>query len=114
MRLKIIQNYLSFIEKIKKSEKPLLRQLFSICSRDSHSVTGSNLRHILLQTDKIDIEELSVSTAHNLIYKRLSPDDEWRVSLIQEIIDIKAGLKSLPDGWMFEDLDDIIIDACAN
>ena len=61
MKMKILKNYLSFIQQVKKSTKHVLRQLYSLASNDVRTVTGQNLRNILLLTNKLHVDQLDPS-----------------------------------------------------
>ena len=71
MKIKLMRNYLGFIKRIKESSKPVLRQLYMLASSDVRTVTGSNLRNILLLTDKLQVEDLEPSLVDNIIYLKI-------------------------------------------
>ena len=50
VKFKILKNYLTFIATLRKSSRPVLRQLYLFASNDVQSITGNNLRNILLLT----------------------------------------------------------------
>ena len=54
----LLERFLSFLEQIRKSKKNIPKQLLSFIKNDTRSTTGSNLRNILLSTDKFNIDEL--------------------------------------------------------
>ena len=58
---------------------------------DTNSITGSNLRNILLMTDKTTIEELVPDDLSSLKYQPMPEDEMWKLSILQEIIDTKHG-----------------------
>ena len=49
IKLVLIKRLLRFVEKLKFSKKPVLRQPFSVCKDDVRTITGANLRNIMLQ-----------------------------------------------------------------
>ena len=51
LKIKLLRDYLGFIGRIRKSSKPVLKQLYHLAKSDVRTTTGSNLRNILLQTD---------------------------------------------------------------
>ena len=55
------------------------------------STTGSNLRKILLQTDKLSIGNIDVNNAQSIEYHNLVETDLWKVSLIRQLTDVKFG-----------------------
>ena len=108
MSTTLMRNFLSFISKIRQSQKPVLRQLYSIVKDDVRTTTGSNLRNILLLTSLSSVDDLKPSTADQIRYQVISDRDKWRVPLIQEAIDMKNGVVNLPDGWTYDELEEIL------
>ena len=58
----LIKNFWSFITKVKQSNKYVLRQMYEIAQSDVRTVTGSNLRNILLLTDMARVGDLKPSS----------------------------------------------------
>ena len=76
------------------------------------TTTGSNLRNILLQTNLLNVDELQPDTVGQIRYKEILEIDKWRISLIREIIDMKCGAIDEPEGWLLEELQDILNVVC--
>ena len=112
MSTTVIRHYLKFISNIEKSNKPVLRQLLSIAKADVRTVTGSNLRNILLKTNLSTVDELHPGIAQQITYKQISERDLWRIPIIKELVDIKCGDKTQPDGWEIEELQQILDFVC--
>ena len=108
----LMRNFLNFIASIRKSPKPVLRQLYEITKNDVRTTTGSNLRNILLLTDLSNVDDLMPSMVEQFKYKEISNTDMWRVPLIKEVIDMKCGMVQLPAGWSYENMEDILNLAC--
>ena len=53
---------------------------------DARSITGSNLRNILLKTDKLNVRELIPNDVDNMEYHPIPEGEKWKISLLQEII----------------------------
>ena len=107
-----MRNFLSFVDRIKSSSKPVLRQLFELSKNDVRSTTGSNLRNILVLTSLHNVDHLRPSMVDDISYKMIRHEDQWKVKLIKEIIDMKFGMMDLPDEFTMEELDDILNLAC--
>ena len=103
----LMKRFLSFIESIKKSSKVVLKQLLNTIKYDVRSITGSNLRKIMLSVDKPNIELLDVHDANKFQYHKIKPEDSWKLSFAREITDLKFNKLSL-DGFSFEELEDIL------
>ena len=91
----IAKRLVSFIEKIKKCEKSVLRSNLSVIKSDVRTVTGRNLRSILRLCDKSTVQQLCQSDTV-LYHGEL---DQWRVMAIIEAIKVGAGEMALPEGW---------------
>ena len=114
MSLTLFRNYLNFIEKVKNSSKKVLRQMYTVAKADVRTTTGSNLRNILLLTNLSSIDDLQPSSLDNIRYHEILEEDTWRITLIKEAIDIKCGHTNLPEGWTFEEFEEIINFACSD
>ena len=98
-----IKRYLNFIGQIKKSSKVALKNMFNTIKHDCLSVTGSNLRNIMLLVGKSNIEDLCPED-HNLVkYNEIPEEETWRVSVIKELVDVTWG-ESVVEGFSREEL----------
>ena len=114
LRDKLIKNYLGFIKKVRESNKYVLRQLYNMASRDVRTVTGRNLRNILLLTHESHVDELQPRMVQTLEYHKIDKEEEWRVGLVKEVIDIMHGEVTTPEGWTPEELSLILNTACTH
>ena len=71
IKIKLIKNYLGFIKKVRESSKPVFRQLYSLASRDVRTVTGTNLRNILLLTNKSTVDDLEACQVDSIMYHQI-------------------------------------------
>ena len=58
VRKTLVKRYLSFIQKILGSKKSALVSLLNLVKNDTRTTTGSNLRWIMLEASKVNIEEV--------------------------------------------------------
>ena len=87
----MIHRFLTFIQQIKKSPKNSSKLLLDSILQDARSTTGSNLRNILLQTEKSTVQELAPNDVLSFIYKPMENNERWKIPIIKEIIEIKNG-----------------------
>ena len=100
MKIKVLKNYMTFIKQVRKSPKHVLRQLYSLASSDARTVTGQNLRNILLLTDKLQVDQLDPIIVDNIKYHEVDKKDDWRIGVVKKILDVKYGNLVLPvNGW---------------
>ena len=109
----LIKRFLSFINQIKRSDKNIPKQLLHCIKLDTRSVTGSNLRRILLLTKKTKVEDITEKDIENIESDEISDDNKWRVNIIQEITDLKFGQVKI-DGFSIEECDEILQYACTS
>ena len=98
---------------ILKSRKIVPKHILKYVKHDVKSVTGSNLRNILLLTDRDTIEEISKHDVKGLKYHEVSNDNIWKIGFIKEIIEIKNNQASLND-FSKEELNDILANLCTS
>ena len=96
--------FLSFIEKIKTSNKIALKNVFNVVKHDCQSVTGSNLRNIMLMVDKNRITDLDVDDASKISYHEIPQEELWRVDLVNQLVDAMWG-ECTVDGFSRDELE---------
>ena len=74
---------------------------------DSQSVTGSNLRNIMLLVDKSRIDDLCVEDSFNVKYHPIPQEELWRVGLINQTVDALWGVNTV-EGFTREELSYIL------
>ena len=112
MKIKIMKNYLGFIKRVRGSPKFVLRQLYQLSCNDTRTVTGSNLRSILVMTNMIKVAGLYPGVVDKIKYLEAEDSELWRLGLIGELLDIKYGIISPPDGWSEADLEKVLNVTC--
>ena len=80
--------FLSFVQAIRRSKKIAIRKLLKVIEYDTRSVTGHNLRSLLLQSNVPEIQKLKASDG-KAAYRSMSEEDQFRVGFINEIIDVQ-------------------------
>ena len=92
MRSLVSSRFLGFISRIRTSKKDSLRSMLKTIEYDTRSVTGRNLRKILLQVDESDIKNLIPK--HGIIeYKKTCEGDEYRADFLNNLLEIRENLQ---------------------
>ena len=65
------------------------------------------LRNIMLLFDKNKIEDIEENDTNNYIYAPVQSDDEWKIQLVNELINLKHD-KLVLDNLSKEEVDEII------
>jgi hypothetical protein len=74
------------IDKIRKSKKQILKNIFSVIERDVRSTTGQNLRMLMLQCDRSDLSEIQLSDMGTLPYIHPAKDEEWQTEMLRHLL----------------------------
>ena len=114
MKTLMMIKMMRFVEKLKTSEKPVLRQLLRLTMKNTQSVTGRNMRSILLMTKKSRVEDLTEEDARNIQYHSLDDTEQWRIVTIKEVLEIKSGEREIPEEWSWQELNDVLAVACTS
>ena len=107
----LILRFLSFIKQIKKSPKILPKQLFNLIKNDTNSITGKNIRRILLLTRKPCIEDVNEHDIDELVYEEVGEENQWKVSLLRELIECKTDEMEI-EGFTQKECEDLLNYVC--
>ena len=88
VRTLLAKRFLNFIHAVRTSKKLVLRSLLKVIEYDTLSVTGNNLRRIMLETYIPDVRRLKPSHV-KVKYRNLPENEKYRVGFINELIDMK-------------------------
>ena len=111
MKFTLYKRHINFRDQVFKSSKNILKHLFSICMYDSNSVTGSNLRKIMLQCDSTSVVDMKCDDVDNLVYADLPMTEKWRVGVIWELMQTRLDNVEVP-GFTKDDISDILNFVC--
>ena len=112
LQLTIVKTFLVLIEKLCNSEKPVWQQIINLIENNVNTVTGRNLRRILLLTDKPTIRHLRPCDIDTVCL--YGEPELWRVLAVTEILEIRAGDLQLLVGWNYGEIEAILLAACCS
>ena len=107
----LLRRFLSFLNQIEKSTKQVPKHLLRLIKYDTKSTTGSNLRNLLLLTNKNTIDELVKDDIDKLNYCDIEEDMKWRIEMTKEIIDIKSSRLEL-ENFSTDELNEMLEHLC--
>ena len=111
VRKTLASRFLGFIDQIKKSPKLIPRILLSQIQNDVRSTTGQNLRKLLLQTDKLNVEHLCKDDISIMKYHPTLQQDKWKEAMVSELLKTRNQEFEV-DGFDKEELDAILEHLC--
>ena len=80
---------------------------------DVRSTTGSNLRNILLQSDKVHVDQLQPVDILGMEYHPVHDEHKWKIKMIKEILDIRSGKIEIDD-FDNDELSEILNHLCSD
>ena len=113
LKFVLIERFLGFIDQINKSRKAIPKHVLNYVKHDVKSVTGSNLRNILLLTDKDTVEEINSIDIKKLKYHQVAEENNWKIELLREIIETKHNQLSINE-FSNEELNNILEYLCTS
>ena len=86
----IYSRFLKFIQSITKGKKRAPLYLLEIIKNNTQTITGRNIRIILNELDKRNIEEVTVEEVKTNVKLKEIPEEElWKLNVIKELTDVK-------------------------
>ena len=113
VRIILVSRFLGFIDQIRNSQKIIPKMLLSHIQHDVRSTTGLNLRKIMLQTNKVSVNDLRKSDITELVYHPTAPDEKWKEVIVNEIIQVRDNNIEV-EGFEYEELTEILEHICVS
>ena len=112
VKIVLQKRFLSFIDQILKSKKRLPKLMLNVIKDDIRSNTGKNLRGILLQTNKLNVNQLTVSDSQQLKYHPIDENQKWKIKVIKEVLSTRNEELTV-DGFSSMELEEILFHLCS-
>ena len=87
----LYKRQIGFRHQVLRSSKNVLKHLYSIAENNSNSITGRNLRKIMLLCNLNSISDINNDIIDKIEYSRTPEREEWRIGLIQELLNGRHG-----------------------
>ena len=105
----LAKRFLSFTQSIRQSKKVALWKIFDVLKHDCCSVTGANLRQLMLLLNKDDIDSLVPEDGLQLEFAAVPESEAWKIPIVKEILELKPGEMTLPGaGLESSQIDEIL------
>ena len=101
-----------FWETLRSCKKNSVRFLANLVYNDKRTLTGKTVSNIAMDC-RVERGELSRVTVKNIRYFPPLPEDEWKVKLLRELLDIRDGRAAVP-GLGYEEITAMITEICCN
>ena len=109
----LIKRFLQFTRQILDSPKKAIKNMYKLIREDCQSVTGSNLRNIMLLVNKHSVLDLVPDDALHVPYYEITENQLWRKEMANEITEAKFG-NLVIDGFTTKELNVILEYVCTS
>ena len=107
----ILKRYIGFTSKLSASRKNVVRNVYRIIGGDCRSTTGSNRRNIMLECDGDLTSPLTRNDIEKTKFQEIPSGEEWRVSIINELVKIRDGVLT-PIDWNSSEIQETLTYLC--
>ena len=91
-----------------EEQKEVIRHVLREIENDCRSTTGRNMRKLSLEYDVHRIDNIDVNQQP---YIDIPTGDEWKINVVQEMMEIKSGQLQVDD-FSLKEVDEICRDIC--
>ena len=109
----LADRFLSFMDKIVKSDKSAIKMLRKEAMNDVRSTTGANYRGIMLLTGETGIEKVNRESIKKMKYYNIEEKDEWKVQIASDLLDIREGIKEI-EGFEKKEMSNLLNNICVS
>ena len=81
--------------------------MLKLVKYDCRTVTGSNLRYMMIVAGKSSVDELNKESFQSHLYKEVPTNEEWRVRFAKEMMEILNG-ESNQDVLNWKEIEEIL------
>ena len=93
LKVKLIKRFLKFYQTLESCDKPHIKYLMKLQRTDHRSVFGSNVSNICAEANAEYISQVLIS---DISYASVPPEEEWRIPLLMELLEIRSGRLQSP------------------
>ena len=92
LKLMLYSRFIKFLNAIHKSSKPFVKHMLAVAGSDVRSVTGSNIRSILVNTGvQVIPGVIQAATVKGLTLCKVPDGEQWKVPLLHSLLAVRAG-----------------------
>ena len=111
LKVSLLKRFITFADKLEASTKSPVKHLFEKIKNDCRSITGRNLRGILLLCGMDRLCKPAPTDVLKLTYKQIDADNHWKLNLLEELIH-ERDLKEYQLGWKHSEISECIKELC--
>ena len=85
----LMKRFVKFTDMLSKTQKQASRNTFQTIKNDCRSITGTNLRKVMVACEKPRVCDATTQHVEKLLFHPIPSSEAWRISLIDELLEIR-------------------------
>ena len=109
----LADRFLSFMDKIDKTDKMAIKMLKREAMKDVRSTTGANYRGIMLLSGETSIQKVNRDSLKKVEFYKVKKEDDWKVNIAADLIDLREGIAKI-EGFNKEEMGVLLDSICVS
>ena len=109
----LADRFLTFMDKIDKTDKEAIKMLKREAMKDVRSTTGANYRGIMLMSGETTIKKVNRDSLKKVEVYKVKEEDLWKVKIAADLIDLREGIAEL-EGFNKEEMGVLLDSICVS
>ena len=109
----LADRFLSFMDKIDKTDKMAIKMLKREAMKDVRSTTGANYRGIMLLSGETSIQKVNRDSLKKVEFYKVKKEDDWKVNIAADLIDLREGIAEI-EGFNKEEMGVLLDSICVS
>ena len=107
----LADRFLTFMDKIDKTDKKAIKMLKREAIKDVRSTTGANYRGIMLMSGETTIQKVNRDSLKMVQFYKVKKVDEWKVNIAAELHNCREGIAEI-EGFTQEEMGVLLDSIC--
>lgn len=89
IKINLMKRFIKFISNCTNSKKHVVKDFVNVIKYNTLSITGRNLRKIMLLLNKSDINDINVKDFQNIFFYSMDVSNNYKIQLLKDMINIR-------------------------
>ena len=109
----LADRFLTFMDKIDKTDKKAIKMLKREAIKDVRSTTGANYRGIMLMSGETTIQKVNRDSLKKVQFYKVKKEDEWKVNIAADLHNCREGIAEI-EGFTQEEMGVLLDSICVS
>ena len=109
----LADRFLTFMDKIDKTDKVAIKMLKREAMKDVRSTTGANIRGIMLMSGETNIQKVNRDSLNKVEFYKVKNEDKWKVNIAADLLNCREGITEI-EGYKQEEMGAVLNSICVS